>query len=118
MELVDKHRKPHQRVAYTIQTNGTLLDEDWAIFFKENDFLVGLRAQDVDVNIWYASCDTSDSGPMDSAVRAVQTTIAKAGVIPVAETLNIRQPQTAEGEETKGTSGTGGASSTGDPKTT
>jgi uncharacterized protein len=42
VELVDKHRKPHQRIAYTIQTNGTLIDEDWAIFFKENNFLVGL----------------------------------------------------------------------------
>jgi uncharacterized protein len=42
VELVDKHRKPHQNIAYTIQTNGTMLDEDWAIFFKENNFLVGL----------------------------------------------------------------------------
>jgi uncharacterized protein len=42
VELVDKHRKPHQNIAYTIQTNGTLIDEAWAKFFKENDFLVGL----------------------------------------------------------------------------
>ena len=27
---------------YTIQTNGTLIDDEWAAFFKENDFLVGL----------------------------------------------------------------------------
>ena len=31
-----------QRAVYTIQTNGTLLDEEWAAFFKENDFLVGI----------------------------------------------------------------------------
>jgi uncharacterized protein len=42
VDLVEKHRKPHQRISYTIQTNGTLIDEDWAIFFKENNFLVGL----------------------------------------------------------------------------
>ncbi|MBQ6397732.1 MAG: anaerobic sulfatase maturase [Oscillospiraceae bacterium] len=30
------------RVSYSIQTNGTLLDEAWAAFFKENQFLVGL----------------------------------------------------------------------------
>lgn len=29
-------------VHYAIQTNGTLLDEDWCRFFKENRFLVGL----------------------------------------------------------------------------
>jgi uncharacterized protein len=42
VELVDKYRRPGQRIAYTIQTNGTKVDDDWALFFKENDFLVGL----------------------------------------------------------------------------
>ena len=28
--------------SYTIQTNGTLLDAEWAAFFKEHDFLVGI----------------------------------------------------------------------------
>ena len=42
VELVEQLRKPHQRVAYTIQTNGTLIDERWAEFFKEHAFLVGL----------------------------------------------------------------------------
>ncbi|MGI9609294.1 MAG: radical SAM protein, partial [Acidimicrobiia bacterium] len=42
IELVEKYRKPHQQVAYSIQTNGTLLNERWASFFKENGFLVGL----------------------------------------------------------------------------
>lgn len=31
-----------RRVINTIQTNGTLLTRDWAMFFKENDFLVGV----------------------------------------------------------------------------
>jgi uncharacterized protein len=31
-----------RRIAYPIQTNGTLLDDDWATFFKANDFLVGI----------------------------------------------------------------------------
>ena len=36
------HLRPGQHAVYTIQTNATLLDEDWARFFKENDFLVGV----------------------------------------------------------------------------
>ena len=42
VELVEKHRKPNQRVSYTIQTNGVLMDERWSAFFKDHDFLVGL----------------------------------------------------------------------------
>ncbi len=42
VELAERYLKPGQRAAYTIQTNGTLLDEEWAQFFKETDFLVGI----------------------------------------------------------------------------
>jgi len=31
-----------RRVEFTIQTNGTLLDEEWASFFREHGFLVGI----------------------------------------------------------------------------
>lgn len=39
---VEQYRQPGQQVQYTIQTNGTLLDQDWADFFKKHNFLVGL----------------------------------------------------------------------------
>ncbi|HWS78696.1 MAG TPA: anaerobic sulfatase maturase [Thermomonas sp.] len=42
VELANRFRKPHQRIQYTLQTNGTLVDDEWAAFFKANDFLVGL----------------------------------------------------------------------------
>jgi uncharacterized protein len=42
LDLVERYRRPGQRVAHTIQTNATLLDDDWAEFFKEHDFLVGV----------------------------------------------------------------------------
>ena len=42
VELAEKYRLPHQRIAYSIQTNGTLLDDEWAEFFRDNGFLVGL----------------------------------------------------------------------------
>jgi uncharacterized protein len=40
--LVEKYRKPGQRVEHTIQTNGTRLDDAWCEFFKQHGFLVGL----------------------------------------------------------------------------
>jgi uncharacterized protein len=42
VELVEKYRKPDQKVQHTFQTNGILLDDEWCTFFKEHDFLVGL----------------------------------------------------------------------------
>ena len=42
IELVTKYRKPGQKILHTIQTNGVLLDDDWARFFREHGFLVGL----------------------------------------------------------------------------
>ena len=42
VELVERHRRRGQRVAYTLQTNGTLIDDAWASFFREHDVLVGL----------------------------------------------------------------------------
>ena len=42
VELAERYRQPGQRIAHTIQTNGTLLDDEWAAFFEEHGFLVGL----------------------------------------------------------------------------
>lgn len=42
VDLAAQYRRPGVSIQYTIQTNGTRLDDDWARFFKDNDFLVGL----------------------------------------------------------------------------
>ncbi len=42
LELEEQFRRPGQRVLNTLQTNGTLLDDDWGAFLKEHGFLVGL----------------------------------------------------------------------------
>jgi serine-type anaerobic sulfatase-maturating enzyme len=40
--LQKEYAKPGQRIENDLQTNGVLLNEDWAAFLKENRFLVGL----------------------------------------------------------------------------
>jgi uncharacterized protein len=42
VELVDRLRRPGQRVEHTIQTNATLIDDEWARFLADHDFLVGV----------------------------------------------------------------------------
>jgi uncharacterized protein len=40
--LAERYRKPHQQVRHTMQTNATLIDDEWAAFFRQHDFLVGV----------------------------------------------------------------------------
>jgi len=40
--LEKKHAKPGQRIQNDLQTNGTLLTDEWCAFLKEHRFLVGL----------------------------------------------------------------------------
>jgi len=42
VQLAEKYRKPHQRILHTLQTNGTLVNDEWAAFFKQHNYLVGL----------------------------------------------------------------------------
>jgi uncharacterized protein len=42
IEYAQKYAKPGQTISYTFQTNGTLIDDAWAAFFKEHNFLIGL----------------------------------------------------------------------------
>jgi len=42
IELEKKYAPSWMRVENDLQTNGTLLDDDWCSFLAENDFLVGL----------------------------------------------------------------------------
>jgi uncharacterized protein len=39
---VERYKKTGQRVSYTIQTNGTRIDDAWGAFFKTHKVLVGL----------------------------------------------------------------------------
>ena len=42
MGLVEKYRRPGMTFLHTMQTNGTLLDDEWGAFFAEHNFLIGI----------------------------------------------------------------------------
>jgi uncharacterized protein len=42
VKLIERYRRPGTNIEHTIQTNGTLLDDEWCDFFLDNDVLVGL----------------------------------------------------------------------------
>lgn len=42
VDTVNKYNTKKSRIFYSVQTNGTFVDDDWARFFRKNEFLVGL----------------------------------------------------------------------------
>jgi uncharacterized protein len=42
VEYANKYKKPNQTIQYSMQTNGTKLDDEWCAFFKEHNFLIGI----------------------------------------------------------------------------
>ena len=42
LALQNRYRPSHARIVNALQTNGTLVDAEWARFFAEHDFLVGI----------------------------------------------------------------------------
>jgi uncharacterized protein len=42
VELIDRYRGPATTVEHSIQTNGTLLDDEWCAFLRDHEVLVGL----------------------------------------------------------------------------
>ena len=73
IELVQKYSKPTQRVSHTIQTNGTLIDDDWAEFFKEHDFLVGLSLDGPKPLHDTYRLNKGGAGSFDAVVRGWET---------------------------------------------
>jgi uncharacterized protein len=42
IQLQEKYRRSEMTFENTMQTNGTLLNDEWCQFFRENDFLIGI----------------------------------------------------------------------------
>ncbi|MBG9390553.1 anaerobic sulfatase maturase [Caenimonas aquaedulcis] len=67
--LAEKHRQPHQRILHTMQTNGTLIDDEWAAFFRQHDFLVGLSIDGPREMHDAYRIDKQGAGSFDDVVR-------------------------------------------------
>jgi uncharacterized protein len=66
IRYVGKYRKPGQNILYTMQTNGTLLNDDWCAFFKQHNFLVGPAL---------IHCATRDNHPCAKYTTSMKSTL-------------------------------------------
>lgn len=70
--LQKKYNSRGIRVFNTIQTNSTLIDDEFAAFFKENSFLVGVSLDgEKDLNDLYR-CYPDNSGSYASVMRGIE----------------------------------------------
>lgn len=66
---VDEAKLPGQRITYSIQTNGTLLNEDWMVFLKKHNFLCGLSIDGFKDNHDFFRMDHQDKGTFNTIDR-------------------------------------------------
>ncbi|MDF2654605.1 MAG: anaerobic sulfatase maturase [Bacillota bacterium] len=72
VELQKMHNQKGLNVRNNIQTNGLLIDDSWAKFFKENNFLVGLSL-DGPADLHNENrCDHQGKGSWQQVMRAAQ----------------------------------------------
>jgi len=71
IEIVEKYRRPGQTIQHTFQTNGILLDDEWCMFFKENNFLVGISCDGPrEIHDTYRR-DRGDHGTFDKVMKGL-----------------------------------------------
>jgi uncharacterized protein len=72
MEVVKKVSRPGMTINHTIQTNGTKLNDEWAKFFRKNNFLVGLSLDGPKEMHDTYRVDKRGDGTYDQVVAAAQ----------------------------------------------
>lgn len=70
--LAEQYKRPQQKIQYTLQTNGILLDEAWCQFFKANQFLIGLSLDGPEALHDAYRVDKGGQGSFDKVMRAAR----------------------------------------------
>lgn len=93
--LQKRYRRPGQRVGNNLQTNGTLLDNEWAAFLAENGFLVGLSLdgpRDINDRHRRTKAQTSVFDRVLKAARLLRQREVPFSVLCVVNRDNARRP--------------------------
>jgi len=95
IQLVNQYKKPHQTVSFSIQTNGTRLDDTWCRFFRRHNFLVGLSMDGPrDIHDTYR-LDKRGHGTFDQVLRgweALGRHQVQANILCAVQAANARLP--------------------------
>ncbi|MBQ6333785.1 MAG: radical SAM protein [Erysipelotrichaceae bacterium] len=64
-------KHPEIKINYSIQTNGTMIDNEWAKFFKQYDFLVGVSLDGYQTNMDEFRYDINKRGVFYKVLRGI-----------------------------------------------
>lgn len=72
IEYVKKYNKKNIRIHYALQTNGYIIDNEWARFFAENNFLIGLSMDGMKDTHDLHRVDALGSGTYKKVMHTIQ----------------------------------------------
>lgn len=81
IEIQQKYRSSSHTIRNLIQTNGTLITDEWAQFFKEHGFGVGISVDGDRASHDHHRTNHSGEGSFDSVMKGIET-LRKHGLIP------------------------------------
>ncbi|MBI1336305.1 MAG: anaerobic sulfatase maturase [Phycisphaera sp.] len=72
IEFQEKYKRPSQKISNALQTNGTLLDDDWCAFLHKHEFLIGLSMDGGKAFHNYYRKTNSGGGSYDQVMRGLK----------------------------------------------
>lgn len=95
VDLIKKYAPAGMQVEHAIQTNGTLLNEEWCEFFRANNFLVGLSLDGPRELHDLYRVDKGGAGTFDKVMRAarlMQAHRVEFNILTTVNAANARHP--------------------------
>jgi len=95
VDLQKKYASPKQVIVNTLQTNGVLLDDDWAKFLAENRFLTGISLDGPKEFHDYYRKDKGGKGTFDRVIAGIDAcgrNKAEYNILVLLNNINIQHP--------------------------
>lgn len=95
IEFQEKYKRPGQRISHALQTNGTLLNDQWCQFLHEHEFLIGLSVDGPPRFHDHYRLNNAGKGTSDQVMRGMRL-LQKHGVeyniLCVLNDVNVHHP--------------------------
>lgn len=71
-ELIEQYNINSCEISYSLQTNGYALNDEWADFFKKNNYLIGISLDGIEKTNDAYRVDTKENGSFDRIMESIE----------------------------------------------